>query len=191
MGTINGAPAVLYCDDFTHDSTVGETWPANATSYTQLAAEEPSGPWTVRFTSTSDGYSVLQNYEAAGWLVQQMAMVNPNAPTAGQQYSDYSFALWAIFDPGTSPGQPQTLSGYLDGNAAKYYSEALAGISSYSLSEFTGMEIYTPTDPGPLSPQEFITTPEPSSLVLVGLGLLMIVAVIRLRITGPGLHPVG
>ena len=187
-GTINGASAVLYCDDFTHDSSVGLTWTADVTSYTQLALEDGSAtnPWTVRFTTLpSNTYTentVLQNYEAAGWLVQQMA-----ATTIGQKWSDYSFALWAIFNY----AQVSTYDGF-DSAAQGYYAAALTfALTNPSLSDFAGLEIYTPANGQPS--QEFITDPvaEPSSLVLVGLGLLMIVAVIRLRITGPGLHPVG
>jgi PEP-CTERM motif len=209
FGTVNNGPEMpLYCDDFVDHIGVSESWTAGMTSYTTLAGEAPSGPWTVLYDTPVGGSApnasdtVLQNYEAAGYLVEKSAEVVPAAyyggpvPTgmAAQAYEDYSMALWAIFDP--------ALYSSLDAGALADYANAFTQVSSNNLLltelESDGLEIYTPTSwNSDDRPQEFIgwqtpsetttvttVTPEPSSLVLIGLGMFMVVGVIRRRTTG-------
>jgi hypothetical protein len=167
-GTINGVPNVpIVCDDFSHHVTTDETWTANVSTFPSLT--------DVRF---QNGSMTLQDYEEAGWLFDQL-FVSANSHQTG----NISYAIWAIFDTydvehssgwttGGNSTNPTSANGWLvDAEGQTFY----AG-------EFSNLEILTPVNGGSNSPQEYITftpTPEPTSLLLLGGGLIALAFVVR------------
>lgn len=148
FGTINNVPGILVCDDFSHETHIGESWTANVSTFADLSS--------VRFQQGTPAQT-LQDYEEAAYLYGQL-LANPS------DYGDISFALWSIFTPsaGTSSGFTSNSENWLDKAEAQ----------TYTAGEFSNFRILTPTDPGSGSPQEFLaTTPEPANAVLFMSGL--------------------
>jgi hypothetical protein len=149
-----GSPVSVICDDFSHEVNILETWTATIHSFSNL-------------NGTRFGTADTQEYEEAAWLYTQYL---GDASQAG----NINFALWALFTPSTTSS-----SGYTSG-AAEWYTEAVdwydAGAKGVDFNDF---KVITPTNlTGPNSPQEYLEycgtspTPEPSSLLLLGTGLI-------------------
>ncbi|MGH9440014.1 MAG: PEP-CTERM sorting domain-containing protein [Terriglobia bacterium] len=150
-GTINNVPGILVCDDFSHETHIGESWQVNVSTFDDLIS--------ARFQQGTQAQT-LQDYEEAAYLYEQL-LDNPS------QYGDISFALWSIFTPGA-----KTSSGFT-ANSQDWLTQAQD--QSFYAGEFSNFRILTPADPGPGSPQEFLTvTPEPASVVLLFSGLFAI-----------------
>jgi len=145
----NGAQIAMICDDFLHQSNVGDTWLANITN---LASGDLSN---TRFNN-------LTAYQEAAFLLMQ---INDSNQT---EWGNINFAVWKIFDPDVAMGDtpPGTLGpGY-------WYN--MAQTTDVSNLDFSGVRIVTPTtknsDGGD---QEFMyLTPEPGTLMLIGSGLI-------------------
>jgi hypothetical protein len=67
-GTINGNPATLVCDDFDHETYIGESWTATVSTLSDLSS--------VRFQQGTPT-ETLQAYEEAGFLYNAL-LANPS-----------------------------------------------------------------------------------------------------------------
>lgn len=149
--TINGgSDTPLICDDYTHDSYVGETWTADVSTMSNLA--------DVRF---SPG-----NYDQVAYLATILFGLG-NSPSNYAEADAVQFAIWSINDP--SAIAPATCFGASADDCVSYWLKQAAD-QTYTAGEFANILIYTPQSGG--DPQEFIVeTPEPGTILLLCMGL--------------------
>jgi len=165
-----GQSLQLICDTFENDVYPPETWNASTTTLSNLSG-------------TMFGASKLVGYEEVAWLAQQMFANLSNAQTV----ADIQWAIWDVFDAGScgtgvsncdpygtpsnrtgNASDPKGINGWLSAAGANY------GTGNYS-----NVTIYTPTSGWPAAdgvPQEYIGVPEPGSLLLIGSGLMSLIA---------------
>jgi len=145
----NGPQIPVICDDFLHQSNVGDTWLANITN---LGSGDLSN---TRFNN-------LTAYQEAGFLLMQ---INDSNQT---EWGNINFAIWKIFDPNVAMGDVPP------GTLGPDYWYDLAQTTNVSNLDFSGVRILTPTDKNSVGgDQEFMyLTPEPGTLMLIGSGLI-------------------
>jgi len=152
--TISGTPGSVQviCDDYTHDSYVGETWNAYVSSFPGLT--------DVRFTGSSE----TQNYDEVAYLANILFNLDG---TNNAEADALQFAIWDVFDP--SAIATSTCFGAVSQDCVNYWL-TMAASQSYYVGEFPNILIYTPESSG--NPQEFIVeTPEPGALLLLLTGV--------------------
>ena len=152
--TIAGTPGSVQviCDDYTHDSYVGETWNAYVSSFPSLT--------DVRFTGSSE----TQNYDEVAYLANILFNLDG---TNNAEADALQFAIWDVFDP--SAIATSTCFGAVSQDCVNYWL-TMAASQSYYVGEFPNILIYTPESSG--NPQEFIVeTPEPGALLLLLTGV--------------------
>jgi hypothetical protein len=91
--TVNGAQnTAVTCDDFKDNSWVGSTWNANITSFSSLSATNLPTAWGNALGVSASTFNL---YEEAAWLTLQLVQQTPGS----QNQINYSYAVWAVFDP--------------------------------------------------------------------------------------------
>jgi hypothetical protein len=155
-GTLNGTAAEFYCVDFTHDITGNTTWYVDAMN---LNSSESA------FNSTR-----LKNkteYLEMAWLITQMEVASTNTLKA-----EYQWAIWS-FTGATSP--------YAKGLETTLVNDALFAVENGFSGK--GWEILTPIGTYGqeflVDPPQVSSTPEPSSMLLFGTGLIGLSFAIR------------
>jgi len=207
-GTINGGSTInVICDDFVDNSYVPESWTAYVTSLSSLTSGTADTylKWlnTAGSTITVDGQTLNQAQAYAVAAVLSIDILESGTGSPAQE--DYSFALWALFDPTGIPSDPTDLGAY--GQLAKYgdtgdedaakadlktavlfvtnaanatqVAADVSAVTIYSFDPVTAPRCGSgpcPTAP----PQEFITVNmvEPPSPALLGLDLLAVAGLI-------------
>jgi hypothetical protein len=91
--TVNGAQNTpIVCDDFKDESYVASSWNANITSFSSLSATNLPTAWGNALGVSA---STFKLYEEAAWLTIQTLGQTPGS----QGQINYSYAVWATFDP--------------------------------------------------------------------------------------------
>ena len=162
--SINGSSTLtpLLCDSFDNDIHLGETWQATVTPFLQGIG---------MFGST-----MSLDYKAAGLIFKSML--------AGQLTT--SAAQWAIWGLFSTNAQNNPMFATMNGASIEATYLALAANAPNSA--FNGLVLYTPiagTQSSGGLPQEFIgfsPVPEPTTLTLMGTGLLALAGKLRRKL---------
>jgi hypothetical protein len=165
--SINGGPSTpLICDTFDNEVVSGETWTA-----------------TVSSLLSGDGLfgSNALDYKTAGLIFEGITSGSINA-TVG------NWAIWGLFSQNASNN-----SFYSDSGAGSLANQYLIKAASATDGDFAGLVLYTPvagTQSWGGTPQEYIgygtvSAPEPASIAMMGLVLLILGAAVRKRFFVP------
>jgi len=162
-GSVGGTAANFVCDDFTDEIGGGEQWTAAAYSLESVFTGNPAVLYNG-ITPAHDATTWQQMYAEVGWLAEQIFTNTSQA--AG---NSLSYAIWYIIDHPTiaDPGNGQS-----DAAAALAWWTGLSAACKtdpVACGALSNLEIYTPTSwTSAGRPQEFIGTPEPLSMALMG-----------------------
>jgi hypothetical protein len=159
----NGPTIKVACNDFTTTVGIPSTWDA---TIIDLSLGDVSN---AKFGSLTDA---LRNYEVAFYLIDKFA-TSPD--TAGLQLS-----IWCIFDAGDPTLQNVIIANGYFGDVASWLTAGFADAPT-DLSAYAGDYIITPV-PGSSGQEQLWATPEPTSLMLLGSGILGLAGILRKRL---------
>ncbi len=143
---VNGATNTpIVCDDFADNSYLNTPWTADVQSFSSLATSLASTAW-------GGAGGTLKLYEEAAWLT--MTLLQQPTGSAGQV--NYSFAVWAVFDPSgviaqlKAYGDTATCNAIFGAGNNCLSTTVTGGLlggaqgQSYSLPQFANVVILTP-----------------------------------------------
>jgi hypothetical protein len=157
-------PTLLLCDSYDNNIQLNETWTATVSPLLQGISGSLFGP------------SMTLDYKAAG-LIFKGILNHTITATDGQ------WAIWGLFSTNAQAQSQYTITG-----AAAIEATYLALAKTDPNSAYTGLLLYTPvagTQSWGKTPQEFIgysAVPEPSSLMLMGTGLIGLAGTLRRKL---------
>ena len=155
-GTLNGQAAEFYCVDFRHDIAGGDTW--NAVVNNVASSSNFSGTYQYNPTHTNPNLAAYNTYEEFAWLITQMQSTSNQSAQAADQWAIWSLSGGASQDPFTGPTN----------SAAVLLADANNAVNGGWTAQ--GFEILTP-DVGQYGQEFLVKVPEPSALLLLGIGL--------------------
>jgi len=183
QGTINGVSTPVICDDFGDESYIPETWTAITTSVSNLGAD-PNLKWGDNQTLYDEGAylaTLLANpaNSANASAIQYALWQLMDAAPAGGAYNN-GVENWLAGELGSSQFATFEGSSSVAGSVLYYIAQAEMA-SNYDSSNWSNVLIYsfdqcTNTVSSPCTstnpPQEFlVATPEPSTILMLILGL--------------------
>jgi hypothetical protein len=121
----------MICDDFNTESTLNTSWSATETASGALNGSQKFG--SVMFDGTT--YTAQQAYNAAAWLATQLVL--PGNVTNASAQTNYSFAIWNIFDNGAASSSSAV-------NALE-----LTAFTNYDNTVESNVSVYTPSTSNP------------------------------------------
>ena len=159
MGTMNGQPVALFCDDIANAINFNQTWQANVTNL-GTALNTVNGFSDTRYGGLANSATL---YQEAAWLTTQFASNQGD-------YVNLQYALWNLMNPGGAPT-----------NAGEQDWLAQAALN-YSSIDPSGFSIITNVGPVTATGQEqefIVNTPEPGVLAMLLCGMLLIAVVLQ------------